>query len=352
VIQLPRGVRRRLERRRQKTRDAALRTRIQIVLLYHQGFGAQVIAGTLGCVPATAVRVANRFLEAGEAALEDGRRDKGVPKLDPDVEQALSELVASSAQDHGWPRPTWTRALLAKSLYRSTGIQVSVSTVGRMLHELRARWGNSRPVVHCPWSRGRKRARLRAIKRQLASVGPGDVAYYEDEVDIHLNPRIGRDWMLPRQQKLVVTPGQNTKRYLAGALAVNGRELVVVDAARKNSDLFIALLERLRAVHPRAPRIHLVLDNYVIHRSARVQRYVERQGGRVVLHFLPPYCPDENVIERLWREVHANVTRNHRCCTMNELMRRVWWYLNREARRRSSDALLRSERRGTERAVA
>jgi transposase len=343
-------MRRRIERRRQKTRDAALRTRIQIVLLYHQGFGAQVIAGTLGCVPATAVRVANRFLEAGEAGLEDGRRDNGVPKVDPDVEQALSELVASSAQDHGWPRPPWTRALLARSLYRQTGIQVSVSTVGRMLHDLRARWGMARPIVQCPWSRGRKQARLRTIRRQLASLGPGEVAYYEAEGDIHLNPRIGRDWMLPRQQKLVVTPGQNTKRYVAGALAVTGRELVVVDGVRKNSDLFIALLERLRAAHPRAPRIHLVLDNYVIHRSARVQRYVEGLEGRVVLHFLPPYCPDENLIERLWREVHANVTRNHRCRTMDELMRRVWWYLRSEARRRSSGATARC--RGTERAVA
>jgi len=345
-------MRRRLERRRQKTRDAALRTRIQIVLLYHEGLGAQVIAGTLGCVPATAVRVANRFLDGGEAGLEDARRDNGVPKVDPDVEQALSELVASSAQDHGWARPTWTRALLAKSLHRTTGVQVSVSTIGRMLHGLRARWGMARPIVHCPWSRRRKQAHLRAITRQLACLSPGEVAYYEDEVDIHLNPRIGRDWMLPRQQKLVLTPGQNTKRYLAGALAVNGRELVVVDGVRKNSDLFIALLERLRAVHPDAPRIHIVLDNYVIHRSARVQRYIKGQAGRLVLHFLPPYCPDENAIERVWREVHANVTRNHRCRTITDLMRRVWWYVRREARRRSSGALTRCERRGTERAVA
>lgn len=33
--------------------------------------------------------------------------------------------------------------------------------------------------------------------------------FYEDEVDIHLNPAIGADWQLRRQQKRVVTPGQN-----------------------------------------------------------------------------------------------------------------------------------------------
>ena len=41
---------------------------------------------------------------------------------------------------------------------------------------------------------------------------------YVDEVDIHWNPKIGNDWMLKGQQKHVLTPGENEKRYLAGAL--------------------------------------------------------------------------------------------------------------------------------------
>jgi hypothetical protein len=51
-----------------------------------------------------------------------------------------------------------------------------------------------------------------------------------------------------------------------------------------------------------------------------------------------PYCPDDNRIERkVWREVHANVTVNHRCRTIEELMREAVYYLmshNRRARSR------------------
>ena len=50
-----------------------------------------------------------------------------------------------------------------------------------------------------------------------------EVAVYEDEVDIHLNPKIGLDWMVTGQQKEVLTPGQNEKRYLAGALNAKNR---------------------------------------------------------------------------------------------------------------------------------
>lgn len=333
VVRLPRWVKRRLQRERHRARDAALRTRIQIVLLYEAGLGAHRIAANLGCVPATAVRVVRRFLELGEAGLLDGRRDNGQMKVDDDLRQALMELVAASPQDHGWTRSTWTRELLAKTLRQLTGVNVGVTTVARMLGDLGARWGMARPTVLCPWSKARKARRLRTIFKVVDHLPSREVAYFEDEVDIHLNPRIGRDWMLPGRQKIVVTPGQNRKRYLAGALAVNGSALLCVQSERKNSDLFLALLAKLHEHHPRARRIHLVLDNYGIHSSRRVQAYLRQHGDLFQLHFLPPYSPHHNAIERVWREVHANVTRNHRCKTIEDLIRRVVWHLRREAHR-------------------
>ena len=333
VVRLPRGVKRRMKRQRQHTRDAALRTRIQIVLLYEAGWGAHRIAASLGCVPATAVRVVRRFQALGEDGLLDGRRDNGQLKVDDDLRQALAELVIASPEAHGWSRPTWTRELLAKTLRQHTGVHVSVTTVARMLGQLGARWGMARPTVLCPWSKARKTRRLRAIFEIVDHLPAREVAYFEDEVDIHLNPRIGRDWMLRGRQKVVVTPGQNRKRYLAGALAVNGSDLLCVQSERKNSDLFLALLAKLRLHHPRARRIHLVLDNYGIHSSRRVQEFLRQHGDLFHLHFLPPYSPDHNAIERVWREVHANVTRNHRCKTIEDLMHRVVWHLRREAHR-------------------
>lgn len=45
-----------------------------------------------------------------------------------------------------------------------------------------------------------------------------EVAAYEDDVDIHRNPKIGPDWMVRGPQKEVMTPGRNEKRDLAGAV--------------------------------------------------------------------------------------------------------------------------------------
>lgn len=108
VIRLRRFVRRRLERVERefrKSRDPALRTRIQIVLLFDKNWTSPRIAEALGCAPATAVRVAHRFLEEAEAGLEDRRRDNGCPKVDADLFEALRQLLAATPEDYGWSRP-------------------------------------------------------------------------------------------------------------------------------------------------------------------------------------------------------------------------------------------------------
>ena len=56
-------------------------------------------------------------------------------------------------------------------------------------------------------------------------------------------------------------------------------------------------------------------------------------SGRIDLQFLPPYSPDHNRIERLWQDLHANVTRNHRCPNMATLMRDVRYYLHKRNRK-------------------
>jgi transposase len=117
--------------------------------------------------------------------------------------------------------------------------------------------------------------------------------------------------------------------------AASGR-VTWVQSEKKNSLLFIALLQKLVESSPTTKVIHVVLDNFKIHSSQAAQAAVRSLGGRGVLHFLPPYCPNDNKIERLWLDVHANVTRNHQCQDMNELMRRVANYLTSRNRRKSA----------------
>ena len=139
--------------------------------------------------------------------------------------------------------------------------------------------------------------------------------------------------MLRGTQKTVVTPGKNQKRYLAGALDAKTGKLTWVEWDRKDSNLFILQLWQLvKRDYPNAKCIYIILDNYSIHSSHRTRIALAALGDKVRLHFLPPYCPDHNRIERVWRDLHDNVTRNHRCRTIKELMEEVCAYLQTRQR--------------------
>jgi transposase len=97
--------------------------------------------------------------------------------------------------------------------------------------------------------------------------------------------------------------------------------------------LFLDLLwSLLKDVYPKAKRTPVILDNYRIHSTQQVELALPHMQGRMGLHFLPPYCPDHKRIEWVRRDLHANVTRNHRCPTMGQLMREVRHYLRKRDR--------------------
>jgi putative transposase len=328
VICLGRSAKRRLHKKLRECRDTRLVKRYLIILDLDEGWSPTEIARMLHVSRTTVYRVAQRFHEWGEAGLIDRREENGERKIDEKYLAVLYEVVASVATEHGWQRPTWTQEMLVTRLEEKMGVRIGLTAMSRALRKIGARRGRPKPTVGCPWSKTAKTRRLNAIARLLENLPPDQVAYYEDEVDIHLHPKIGLDWMVHGQQKEVLTPGKNEKRYLAGAQSVPDKELVWVEGGRKNSMLFIRLLWELVQRHPRARVIHVILDNYSIHHTQQVKTTLQTPLGRKIrLHFLPPYCPDDNQIERTWQDLHANVTRNHRCKSMEELMQQVHDYL-------------------------
>ncbi len=338
VPRLERRVKLAVRRMRRATKDKSLAQRCQIVLLLAKGRRRADVAEGVGCSVSWVSRVAARFRDDGVPGLLDRREDNGQTKLDEWFLATLYDVVDAAPTDYGYPRPTWTRELLAKVMLRQTGVKVHPATMSRALARLRARLGRPRPTVGCPWPKARRNRRLAAIAATLDTLPPGEVAVYLDEVDVHLNPKIGLDWMNRGTQKLVPTPGHNVKRYLCGAMDAATGLLTWVRAERKNSLLVVAMLRKLaEQTYPDAPVIHVVLDNFSIHDSRITRAAVAELGGRVRLHFLPPYCPQSNRIERVWLDLHANVTRNHRCADMGELMRNVSRYLaTRNARTRAA----------------
>ena len=117
---------------------------------------------------------------------------------------------------------------------------------------------------------------------------------------------------MPKGSQLeVMTPGQNAKHYLAGALNLATGEIFHCHDARKTIALFRDLLTLLDHAYPapRMTRIYVVVDNYCIHKAKAVGQWVDSHP-RFTRLWLPTYCPHAHPIERAFGDVHDQCTRN------------------------------------------
>jgi transposase len=235
------------------------------------------------------------------------------------LEQVAQWLTCKTPRDFGYFRTRWSCAALAETLAWETGVRISSETMRRVLHRVGWVWRRPRPVVGP--TDPEYAIKLRRIQDLLASLPVDETAVFQDEVDVHLNPKIGSCWMRRGEQAKVVTPGNNEKRHVAGSLHWRtGRLIASLPATRRNSELFLRHLDDLRGRLRGFRRIHVICDNAAFHRSRVVLDYLARWQTRLRLHFLPKYAPETNPIERVWWHFHETLTRNHRCQTLEELL--------------------------------
>jgi transposase len=300
-----------------RSRDVEEVRRATAILILMDGIDVSETAAMLSSGRSSVYRWAAWYNEDGIVGLRSEPRGRSQWTVTEDLITALRELLAQTPRALGYLRSSWSSELLAQVLRTRHALAVHASTLRRLLPRIGYGWRRARPTlcIRDP----RKSRRLQAIRRALAHTDPETEVFFVDEADIDLNPRIGFLWQRRGQQAVIPTPGQNRKRYLAGALNARTGRLVWTDGERKDTGLFLGLLRALRAAYRRARRIVLVLDNYIIHRSRLTCRWLSA-NHKFKLLFQPAYHPWVNRIERLWKQLHDTVTRNHGCESMPELM--------------------------------
>jgi hypothetical protein len=130
------------------------------------------------------------------------------------------------------------------------------------------------------------------------SLGPDETIVYVDAVHPTHRSDPGGRW-LPKDGRCAVASSSGRDRLnLHGA----------IDLETGMTRSTIGLCESLELAYPQMCKIHVFLDNARYHHAKLVREWRERPGCRIVLHFVPAYCPHLNPIERLWLVMHKHIT--------------------------------------------
>lgn len=131
---------------------------------------------------------------------------------------------------------------------------------------------------------------------------------FQDESTIRDYQAIMKSWFIKGKQRKIPTYGKHKSAKLLGVLDYETGKILLQETETLDAEVFENFLEKILQSYP-SRQIYLVLDNARIHHAKKLQPYLT-QHPRLKLVFLPPYSPDLNPIEGLWRWIKDSCINN------------------------------------------
>ena len=284
------------------------------MLLLDDGLSCEAIAKVLYIDDDTVRGWYERWISGGEKALASFDFKGAKRTLRPNQEAALVIELST--------RLFSTSSAVQAHIRTRFGVEFSRSGLIKYLNRLGLEYRKPK-ALPAQANVAAQEAFIAAYERLLNTLGADEVVYFADAVHPEYQSRPAYGWVR-KGDKLAVKRTTGRKRLnLHGALCLEDFDCQIVEGESISAETTLRLLERLSAKHPDKSTIHVFLDNARYHHARNVKAWLAQPGCRIRLHFLPPYAPNLNAIERLWGVMHRNVTHNRYYPTETEFIHAV-----------------------------
>jgi transposase len=281
--------------------------RIRVVKRVQDGESPETIAKILDLDRSTVYGWLARYRRGGWDGLKAKPLAGRPPKLSGKMMRWVYETVTrKNPLQLNFAFALWTRDMVAKLIKDKFGMKLSVASVGRLLAQL---------GITCqkPLHRAQERdealvqqwlkkdyPRIRATARKA-----GADIYFGDAAHIRSDHHAGRTWGKKGETPILEATGARHAMSLISAITSRGHmRFMIVEKGGVNADVFIEFLKRLIAGATRV--IFLIVDRGPAHVAKKTKAFVESLNGSLRLFYLPPYSPDRNPDELVWKHLKAD----------------------------------------------
>jgi len=224
------------------------------------------------------------------------------------------------------PFALWTAEAVRQLIFRRFKVRVSARSVRRYLK----RWGftpqkprrrayeqNSEAVQQ--WLSVEYPAIRARAKREKARI------YWGDQMGVRSDDQAGRSYAPKGKTPVVAGTGQRFGCNMMSAISNRGDLAFMLFKKRFTAPVCLQFLRRL--VKHAQRKVFLILDGHPVHKSRRVQAWLEENAMRIELFLLPGYSPELNPDEMLNQDVKTNAVRRKRPRNRRDLIRNLRSYL-------------------------
>jgi len=271
------------------------------------GESPELVARVLGVNRSTVYGWLAQYRRGGWGALKAKPLFGRPPKLDDKKLRWIYDTVTQrNPLQLKFEFALWTREMVAKLIKDRFGISLSVVSVGRLLAQL---------GITCQKPLHRALERDEALVQQwlkqeypkiraLAQREKADI-YFGDAAHRRSDHHAGRTWGKKGETPVVSSTGARYRMSLISAITSRGHmRFMIKEKGGVNAEVFIKFLRRLMVGCKN--KIFLIVDRGPAHVAKKTKAFVASLGGRLRLFYLPPYSPDTNPDELVWKHLKAD----------------------------------------------
>ena len=290
-------------------REKRLADRIKAVLSFNAGYSASQIVSILLIDEVTLYRWVKRFQESGIDGLLEMKYAGGKSKLTLIQQEQLKKYL----EIHTLATATG----IVNHIQNEYKIKYSIVGITKLLHKLGFVYKKPK-IVPGKANIDKQKEFLEKYNEIKKELKVNDQIYFVDSTHPSHNTQLAYGWILKGKanDKFIKTNNGRGRLNLNGALNLKDKTVVILNEATVNAQSTIRLLEATAKKQPHG-KIYFIIDNASHHHAKIVRKWILHHP-RLKLIFLPPYSPNLNLIERLWKFFHKKVTNNQYYETFKE----------------------------------
>lgn len=244
-------------------------------------------------------------------------------KLKPENGGSQSNLNSKQIEEldkHLTEKTYETAGQIIEYIENTYGISYTQSGINNLLHRLN--FSYKKPTAIPAKADSEKQAIFIEAYEKLKEETPdNEPIVFGDSVHPTMATKIVHGWIKKGQDKPIATIASRTRINLTGAICLKDLRVITQCFDTINGNSTIEFLKRIKAAYSEAPRINVILDQAGYNRCQAVREFSE--ATNIKIHYLPPYSPNLNPIERLWKLMNEKVRNNKVFSSSEEFRKKI-----------------------------